>query len=108
MEAGRLPGGCKVMKAVSRPPVFKTNKLFTPKLSSEIHKYQFKYAFLCGLFILNCLSEVFTVTVPEGCKVGWAGRADGGRARVCNGEREEGRADEPEGSRAAWRGSAAA
>lgn len=104
MEVGRHPGGCKVMKAVSRPPVFKTNKLFTGKLSSEIHKYPFKYAFLCGLF----LSEVFTVTVPEGCKVGWAGRVDGGRARVCNGERGEGRADEPEGSRAAWRGSAAA
>lgn len=27
MEVGRPPGGCKVMKAVSRPPVFKTCRL---------------------------------------------------------------------------------
>lgn len=39
--------------------------------------------------------------VPEGCRVGWAGRAGGGRARACSGGREEGRAGALEGSPAA-------
>lgn len=37
--------------------------------------------------------------------VGWAERGDDGRARVCNGERQGGRADALEGSQAAWCGS---
>lgn len=37
--------------------------------------------------------------------VGWAGRGDDGRARVCNGEKQMGRADALGGSQAAWCGS---
>lgn len=59
-EAGRPPGECKVMKAVSRPPVFKANKLFTQELSREIHKYQFKYAFLCVFFLFLIARQKFS------------------------------------------------
>lgn len=44
-------------------------------------------------------------TVPEGCRAGWAGRAGGGRARACSGERRGDRAGGLEGSQAAWCGS---
>lgn len=54
---------------------------------------------------MNCMSGH---TVPEGCTVGWAGREGGGRAKVCNDERQEGRASVLEGSQAAWCGSAVA
>lgn len=47
-------------------------------------------------------------TVPEGCTVGWAGRGGGGRVKVCNGERLEGRAGVLGGNQAACCGSAAA
>lgn len=47
-------------------------------------------------------------TVPEGCKADWAGRGDGGRVKVCNGETSEDRADALAGSQAAWCGSAVA
>lgn len=36
--------------------------------------------------------------------MGWAERGGGGRVKVCNGERQEGRADVPGGNRAAWCG----
>lgn len=54
------------------------------------------------------MSEHSEHTVPEGCKVGWAGRGDGGRVKVCNDERQEGRADVLGGSQAAWCGSVVA
>lgn len=54
---------------------------------------------------MNCMSGH---TVPEGCKVGWAGREDGGRVKVCNGERQEGRAGVLEGSQGALCGSVVA
>lgn len=56
-------------------------------------------------FVSNCKSEDSNHTVPEGCTEGWAGRGDGGRVRVCNGERQEGRAGVLGGSQAAWCGS---
>lgn len=44
------------------------------------------------MFVINCMSEHSEHSVPEGCTAGWAGRGGGGRVKVCNGERREGRA----------------
>lgn len=57
------------------------------------------------MFVISCISEHREYAVPEGCKVGWAGRGDGGMVKVCNGERQEGRAGVLGGSQAAWCGS---
>lgn len=95
MEVGRPPGGCKVMTAVSRPPGLMETRQSPSKRGLETQTNVGHFNTRAG-------------TVPEGCRVGWAGRAGDGRARVYSGGREEGRAGALEDTPVASCGPAAA